>query len=167
MSTSPIRQVFETAAPNDLVNIQRPTAGGFTAIDASVPLASLLANIPGATSGNWTPVVSGETYSEIVNIQGANYSRVGSIVTCSLFINVDLDAAETQANFQFSLPVASDFTNAKNAFGIVAFNGDITEFLSWGISANVATNKIQIEIAALTAAFSFQSLYVMLQYEVK
>jgi hypothetical protein len=118
------------------------------------------------SSGNWTPVVSGETYSEIVIIQGANYSRVGSIVTCSLFINVDLDAAETQADFQFSLPVASNFTNAKDAFGIVAFNGDKSEFLSWGISADVATNKIQIEIAALTAAFSFQSLYVMLQYEI-
>jgi hypothetical protein len=41
MSTSPLRQVFETAAPSDLVNIQRPTAGGFTAIDASVPMAAL------------------------------------------------------------------------------------------------------------------------------
>ena len=41
MSTSPIRQVFETAGPSDLVNIQRPNAGGFTAIDASVPLAAL------------------------------------------------------------------------------------------------------------------------------
>lgn len=41
MSTSPIRQVFETAGPSDLVNIQRPNAGGFTAIDASVPMAAL------------------------------------------------------------------------------------------------------------------------------
>jgi hypothetical protein len=41
MSTSPLRQVFETAAPTDLVNIQRPTAGGFTGIDASVPMSAL------------------------------------------------------------------------------------------------------------------------------
>jgi hypothetical protein len=119
------------------------------------------------SSGNWTPVVSGETFSEIVIIQRANYSRVGSIVTCSLFIDVELDAAETQADFQFSLPVASDFGNAKDAFGIVAFNGDKSEFISWGISADVATNKIQLNVESLTAAFSFQSLYVMLQYEIK
>lgn len=46
MSTSPIRQVFQTAAPTDLVNIQRPNAGGFTAIDAAVTVDSLLASIP-------------------------------------------------------------------------------------------------------------------------
>ena len=119
------------------------------------------------SSGNWTPVVSGETYSEIVTIQGANYSRVGSIVTCSLFIDVQLDIAETQATFQISLPVASDFTNAKDAFGIVAFNGDLSEFTAWVISADVATNKISIDVASTTTGWNFQSLYVMLQYEVK
>jgi len=119
------------------------------------------------SSGNWTPVVSGETYSETVAIVGANYSRVGSIVTCSLMIDLELDAAETQADFQFSLPVASNFTNAKDAFGIVAFNGDITEFLSWAIIADVATNKIKIEVQSLTTGFSYQFLYVMLQYEIK
>ena len=118
------------------------------------------------SSGNWSPVVSGETYSEIVTIQGANYSRVGSIVTCSLFIDVDLDAAETQADFQFSLPVASDFTNAKDAFGIVAFNGDLSEFIGWGIAADTATNKIVIDVQSTTTGWAFQSLYVMLQYEV-
>ena len=118
------------------------------------------------SSGNWTPVVSGETYSEIVTIQRANYSRVGSIVTCSLFIDVELDASETQADFQFSLPVASDFANAKDAFGIVAYNGDISEFIGWAIGADVATNKIAIAVTSTTAAWSFQSLYVILQYEV-
>jgi hypothetical protein len=119
------------------------------------------------SSGNWTPVVSGETYDEIVDIVAANYSRVGSIVTCSLIIDVELDGGETQADFQFSLPVASDFTNIKDAFGIVAFNGDITEFTGWGISADVATNKIKIEFQSTTAGFLYQFLYVMLQYEIK
>jgi hypothetical protein len=119
------------------------------------------------SSGNWTPVVSGETYDEIVTIQGANYSRVGGIVTCSLFIDVNLDAAETQADFQLSLPVASDFTNAKDAFGIVAFNGDLTEFTAWLISADVATDKIAIAVSSVTTGFVYQSLYVMLQYEIK
>jgi hypothetical protein len=119
------------------------------------------------SSGNWTPVVSGETYDEIVTIQGANYSRVGSIVTCSLFIDVNLDVAETQADFQFSLPVASDFTNAKDAFGIISYNADLTEFVGWLISADVATDKIAIAVSSVTTGYSFQSLYVMLQYEIK
>jgi hypothetical protein len=119
------------------------------------------------SSGNWTPVVSGETYSEVVSIQRANYSRVGSIVTCSLFIDLQLDAAETQATFQISLPVASDFTNAKDAFGIVAYNGDLSEFIAWVISADTATNKIVIDVQSVSTAYLYQSLYVMLQYEVK
>jgi hypothetical protein len=41
MSISTIGTVFQTAAPTDLVSIQRPNAGGFTAIDASVPMAAL------------------------------------------------------------------------------------------------------------------------------
>jgi hypothetical protein len=119
------------------------------------------------SSGNWTPVVSGETYDEIVDIVAANYSRVGSIVTCSLMIEIQLDGAETSADFQFSLPVASDFTNVKDAFGIIASNGDITEFIAWGISADVATNKIKIEVQSTTAGILYQYLYVMLQYEIK
>jgi len=118
------------------------------------------------SSGNWTPVVSGETYNEIVSIQRANYSRVGTIVSCSLFMDIDLDVAETQADFQFSIPVASDFTNAKDAFGIVAYNGDNTQFTGWLISADVATNKIAIAVSSVTTGYSFQSLYVMLQYEI-
>jgi hypothetical protein len=119
------------------------------------------------SSGNWTPVVSGVTYDEIVDIVAANYSRVGTIVTCSLMIQVQLDAAETSADFQFSLPVASDFTNVKDAFGIIAFNGDLTEFTGWQISADVATNKIVIAVSSATTGINYQYLYAMLQYEIK
>ena len=151
-----------TAASDDLLYIV--DVSDFTESPQGTSKQIELGNI--VSSGNWTPVVSGETYSEIVNIQGANFSRVGSIVTCSLFIDLDLDPAETQANFQFSLPVASDFTNAKDAFGIVAFNGVISELVNWGIQADTATNKIVIAVTSTTTGYAFQSLYVMLQYEV-
>jgi restriction endonuclease S subunit len=118
------------------------------------------------SSGTWTPVVSGESYSEIVTIQGANYSRVGTIVTCSLFIQLELDAAETIADFKISLPVASDFINSKDAFGIIAFNGDISEFIDWNLRADTATNKINIAVSSTTAGITYQYLSVMLQYEV-
>ena len=119
------------------------------------------------SSGNWTPVVSGETYSETVAIVGANYSRVGSIVTCSLMIDLELDAAETQADFQFSLPVASNFTNAKDAFGIVAYNNDKTELVAWGINADTATDNIIIGVESTSTGHAYQFLYLTLQYEVK
>ena len=118
------------------------------------------------SSGNWTPVVSGETYSEVVTIAGANYSRVGSIVTCSLIIDLQLFTGETQASFQISLPVASDFINPKDAFGIVAYNGDISEFVGWGIGADTATDKIAIYVTSTSTAYLYQYLSVMLQYEI-
>jgi hypothetical protein len=161
MSTSPIGTRVPTLAPNAIIRAGIPLSDNFNATDVAVSLGSLL------DSGSWTPVVSGVTYSEIVNILAANYSRVGTIVTCSLFIDVELNAAETQADFQFSLPVASDFTNVKDAFGIIAFNGNITEFIAWGIQADTATNKIVINVQSTTAGIGYQYLYVMLQYEIK
>jgi hypothetical protein len=63
------------------------------------------------------------------------------------------------------LPIASDFTNAKNAFGIIAYSAvGNAELDVWVISANTTSNKIVIDVSSVTNAHSFQSLYAILQY---
>jgi len=161
MSISPIGTLVPTLAPNSIIRAGIPLPDNFNATDVSVSLGSLL------DSGTWTPVVSGESYSEIVTIQSAKYSRVGSIVTCSLMIDIVLDAAKTQARFEFSLPIASNFTTSEDATGIVAFNGDIAEFISWDLNSRTTTDTIQIAVTSVTTGFNYQYLYVMLQYEIK
>jgi hypothetical protein len=131
-----------------------------------IEVQDIFGGIPDIESGQWnpTPTNTGGT-NPIVTIQGGNYSRVGGVVTCSLFLDVEMDAAENTAQFELDLPIASDFTNAKNAFGILAYSevGN-AELDGWIISANTTNNKIVIEVTSVTNAHSFQSLYAVLQY---
>ena len=53
----------------------------------------------------------------IVTIQGATLLKVGNIVTVHAHWMYNLMLVETNGTFRNSLPVASDFTNAKMLFG--------------------------------------------------
>lgn len=131
-----------------------------------IEVQDIFGGIPDIESGAWnpTPTNTGGT-NPIVAIGKGNYSRVGSVVTCSLFFEVEMDAAENSAQFTLDLPIASNFTNAKDAFGIISFtdigNG---EFQSFGIAADVAGNQIQISVGSLSNGATFQNLVAILQY---
>jgi hypothetical protein len=159
MSTSPIRQVFETAGPSDLVNIQRPNAGGFTGIDASVPLASMLA------SGAYTPVVLATTYAEVPTIESAQYSKVGDVVNCSIFLTLELDPTKTTSTFTLSLPFATNIAS-KDLIGIMAFDGDNAEFLSWGVAFDSINGGVALSVESATNGYLYNYLHVMFQYQI-
>ena len=147
--------------------------GGITTItstDGSVDIDLSNPNAPDLSlpSGQWnpTPTNIGGT-NPTVSIQGGNYSRVGAVVTCSLFFDVDMEVGENTAQFELDLPIESDFTNAKNAFGIIAYSGvGNGELSGWVIYSNTTNNKIVISVSSLTNTNSFQSLYAVLQYVV-
>lgn len=154
--------VLGAAAPDDVFYIVDTS----TNTSKQIEVQDIFGGIPDIESGQWnpTPTNIGGT-NPIVSIQGGNYSRVGGVVTCSLFFDLEMDAAENNAQFELDLPITSDFTNAKNAFGVIAYsavgNGELT---TWSISANTTTNKIEIDVTSVTSGHSFQSLYVILQY---
>lgn len=154
--------VLGAAAPDDVMYIVDIS----TNTSKQINVEDIVGGIPDIESGQWNPTptnISGTNPS--VSIQGGNYSRVGVVVTCSLFFDIDMDVAENTADFELILPVASDFTNAKNAFGIIAYNNPSSDELQgWNISANVSNNKITVLVSSLTNGFSFQSLYAVLQY---
>jgi hypothetical protein len=131
-----------------------------------IALEDIVGGIPDIESGAWnpTPTNTGGTNPIVAGIRG-NYSRVGSVVTCSLFFGVVMDAAESLAQFTLDLPIASNFTNAKDAFGIISYNsiGD-GEFQGYVISADVAGNQIEIQVSSLTNGTTFQFLQAILQY---
>jgi hypothetical protein len=154
--------VLGAAAPDDVMYIVDTS----TNTSKQIAVEDIVGGIPDIESGAWnpTPTNTGGTNPSVV-IQGGNYSRVGGVVTCSLFFDLDMDAAESTAQFELDLPIASDFTNAKNAFGVIAYsavgNGELG---AWLISANTTSNKIVIEVTSVTTGFSFQSFYTILQY---
>lgn len=151
-----------SADPTDILYIVDTSSN----TSKQIEVQNLVGGLPDIESGAWnpTPTNIGGTNPVVVIVSG-NYSRVGSVVTCSLFIDLQMDAAETYGTFTLDLPIASNFTNAKDAFGIVTFsNIGNGEFQGFGISADVAGNQIEISVGSLTAGASFQFLYAILQY---
>lgn len=131
-----------------------------------IEVQDIFGGIPDIESGAWNPTATntGGT-NPVVSVLAGNYSRVGTVVTCSLFLEVQMDGAESVANFTLDLPIASNFANAKDAFGIISYNeiGN-GQFQGWLISADVAGNKIEMEITSGTAGDSFQNIQAILQY---
>ena len=156
------RPVLGAAAPDDVFYIVDTS----TNTSKQIEVQDIFGGIPDIESGAWnpTPTNTGGT-NPIVTIPRGNYSRVGAVVTCSLFLDLQMDAAESIAEFTLDLPIASNFTDVKDAFGIISFteigNG---EFQSFGISADVAGNQIKMQVASLSNGTPFQFLLAMLQY---
>jgi len=120
------------------------------------------------SSGTYTPTVSAETNSIVATPNAATFIKVGSIVNCSIQIEILLDAAETTGSFELSLPVASNFTNQKECFGILqwSYGGVLAEIVGLSINAEITNNtcEIQIETANVGASLSYCALQI--QYEV-
>ena len=151
-----------TADPTDILYIVDTTANQSKKIEVQ----NLVGGLPDIESGAWNPTATnaGGT-NPVIGVLAGNYSRVGTVVTCSLFLDVQMDGAESNANFTLDLPIASNFTNAKDAFGIISYsNIGNGEFVDWGISADVAGNQITMDITSLTNGTSFQFIYAVLQY---
>jgi len=153
--------VLGAAAPDDVFYIVDTS----TNTSKQIAVEDIVGGIPDIESGSWNPTTTNVIGSPTVNVISGNYSRVGSVVTCSLFLDVTLGTAEDACLFSLDLPVASNFAAEKNAFGIIAFNGSpSTELELWNIKASVANNNIEIELDAQTDEFNFQYLYAILQY---
>jgi hypothetical protein len=127
---------------------------------------NLVGGLPDIESGAWNPTATnaGGT-NPVIGVLAGNYSRVGTVVTCTLFLDVQMDGAESVANFTLDLPIASNFANAKDAFGIISYNsiGD-GEFQGWNISADVAGSQIEMQVISLSNSASFQFIQAILQY---
>ena len=120
------------------------------------------------SSGTYTPTVSAETNGIVVTSNSSTFIKVGSIVNCSTQLEITMDAAETTGSFELSLPVASNFTNPKNLFGLMQWSvgGVLAEIVGLSINAEVTNNtcEIQIETANVGAPLAYCAL--TFQYEV-
>jgi len=120
--------------------------------------------MPQFESGSFTPTVSNETYSEIVSPLAAYYSRVNDVVNCTYFLDVAIDAAQTEADFQLSLPVASNFTNVKDLVGIIAHDAVPADLVQWGLQADIVNNTAKIYLKHANTGDTFQYIYITVQY---
>jgi hypothetical protein len=108
-------------------------------------------------SGTFTPVASDVTGS--VNIEGGCYSRSGQVVTMSFRFGAEAEAGTPDISFDFTLPVASAFTNARQLFGSNSSNPDLTYCL---FQSN--GDKGSIEISTQDVDQTIQNISVTVQY---
>jgi hypothetical protein len=83
------------------------------------------------SSGTWTPIFTNATNAcSNPAFSVASYSRVGSIVTCSIYGTVDFDFSSfADGAFQASLPISTTSSNATGASSVKQanqVNGSIT-----------------------------------------
>jgi spore germination protein YaaH len=130
-----------------------------------IEVQNLYAGMPQFESGSFTPTITDEVDCTVTPIQ-AFYQRVDNVVNCSYFLQVDLDTGETNGTFNLSLPVASNFTQPKQLFGIVAHNNNPTELVSWNLSADTTNDKCTVSVQSVSTAYGYQFIYIVAQYEV-
>jgi hypothetical protein len=128
-----------------------------------IQVQNIYDGLPQFSSGNFTPVISGENDCTASCLR-AIYSRVGNIVTCSYYMSITLDPTFTQGSYNISPPVGSDFTNARDAFGVIGTITDpYADLVSSSIGADTASNQITHEIEILSAG-STLTYVVNMQY---
>lgn len=149
-----------TAAVDDILYIVDTSSN----TSKQIEVQNIYSGMPQFESGTFTPTVTNETYGEVVTPLAAYYSRVNDVVNCTFFLDVALDTGQTEATFELSLPVATNFSNSKDLVGIISHNADYTELVSWDLSANVANNTASININSVTTAYGYQYIYITVQY---
>ena len=119
------------------------------------------------SSGSYTPTASAETNGIIVNPNIATFIKVGNIVSCSIQLEVIVDAGETTGSFELSLPVASNFTNAKQLFGLMQFSvdGTLSDIVGLSIKAETTNNTCFVDLVTTTGA-AMAYCVIQFQYEV-
>jgi hypothetical protein len=109
-------------------------------------------------SGTWTPIFSNNAGAcGTVTLTTAYYSRVGNIVTCTIYASVDTDfSSVVTGNFDFTFPIAPTSTNAR---GITSFN----QYTN-GASDAVIDETIYLRALAIDPFNSTESFVASFQY---
>ena len=121
------------------------------------------------SSGTYTPTVSGVVNGIVATPNSATFIKVGSIVTCSIQLEITMDTGETTGSFELSLPVASDFASTKNLFGLMqcSTGGTIlAEIVTIDISAETANNTCFVSLETATATANIQYVNMQFQYQI-
>ena len=120
------------------------------------------------SSGVYTPTVSG-ALNLIATSNYATFIKVGNIVHAMIQVEITLDPGEDDGEFELSLPVASNFTNAKQLFGLMQFSfgsGTTLEIIALDIYAEITNNTCKVSVGVTTAALNMQYCALNFQYEV-
>jgi hypothetical protein len=149
--------IFSALTQFDFVNVIRRRNETASPEEGLVSVGLL-----GGESGTFTPTISNITPSAVTvpTVSDMIYQRVGNVVTCSFYFEILFDG-ETSVNFNFSLPIASNFNAPSDLIGSIS--KDVADGDTWvTVSANDSLNLGSINVVTV-AQNNFYS-YVTFQY---
>jgi hypothetical protein len=138
-----------TADPTDIMYIVDTTANQSKKIEVQ----NLFSGLPDIGGGDFTSsaTISGENDCTVTCLR-ALYSRVNNIVTCTYYLSITLDVGITVGSFNIAPPVASNFTNARDAFGVLTpITDPYANLVSAVINADTAFDQISFTIELATS----------------
>jgi hypothetical protein len=109
-------------------------------------------------SGTWTPTLDGaDGACSNPTLTKAQYSRVGNIVTCTIYGTVDLDfEGDTDGYFNFTYPLTPSSNNSIGACGIRDANGQVTTFIRENLINFASDSSSTFSGAIFTAIFQYE-----------
>jgi hypothetical protein len=140
-----------TAANDDIMYIVDTSSN----TSKQIEVQNLYDGMPQFESGTFTPVPSGENDCTVTIIGDAIYSRVNNVVTISYYLSVQMDGGINTGSFNISMPVSSNFGNARQAFGVLTpITNALSELDYYVISADTTFDQITFEVDIITAGNS-------------
>lgn len=131
-----------------------------------IEVQDIYSGMPQFASGSFTPTISNvNPVATAINPQYGYYSRVGNIVSMSFFFELQFDALDIQATFDFDLPIASTFTSPKDIIGIISADDLITALFTGVVQA--AGNVGSMTCTTSTQGAAYQYIRAFFQYEIK
>ena len=119
-----------------------------------------------ASSGTWTPTISGIVGAATVEVFGTSrYFRIGNTVVDTCKINVVFDTGQSSEKFfvDMAIPPASNFANAAQVLPIQTPQSPSSEIDTITIRSQNGTKTTQVEMAmngtALDCTFTVQRTY--------
>ena len=141
--------VLGAAAPDDVMYIVDTS----TNTSKQIAVENMFVGFPDLGGGDFTSsvVISNEADCTASCLR-ALFSRVNNIVTCTYYLDIALDLTFTAGSFNVSLPVATNFTNARDAFGVITpITDPYANLVSAITNADTVNNELTITIEILTA----------------
>lgn len=140
--------------------------GGITTLtstDGSISIDNTDPNAPDLSipNGEWTPTISAIINSATVDVTAALYSRSGNVVNFSIGLDIQLDAGFVSTQFKISLPVASNFSNARQ----LIFSANLPTNLTFCVgSSSSADNLMVVDVIGTANGDTIESLQITGQY---
>lgn len=114
------------------------------------------------SSGMYTPTIVGVSgfTNGTISVRQHNYSRVGSIVTVSGFVNFTGGTSSSTSSFTISLPVSTaNFSSVYQGTGVCSYQTGSGNPLSGSIQSNIGATTVTATVSTVSATTGSAVLY--------